>query len=119
MSLSVPKALLHLEGLVVLIAACVAYRSFGASWYKFGILFLAPDLSMLGYLFGKKVGAIAYNCVHTYVGPFLLCLLAHLANLPALFPLCIIWLAHIGLDRLLGYGLKYGIDFKTTHLHRV
>jgi Domain of unknown function (DUF4260) len=117
--LSGPKILLHLEGLVVLVAACVLYREFGASWIKFAVFFLAPDLFMLGYVFGKKTGALFYNSVHTYIGPFLLGSAGYLANQPALFPFCAIWTAHIGFDRLLGYGLKYESDFKDTHLHRV
>ncbi len=117
--LSGPKILLHVEGLVVLVTACAVYRVLGASWTKFAVLFLAPDLFMLGYFFGKKTGARFYNSVHTYVGPFLLGLVGYLANQPALFPFCVIWTAHIGFDRLLGYGLKYESDFKDTHLRRV
>lgn len=119
MKLSAPKILLHLEGLVVLFMACVFYREVGASWLKFSVLFLAPDLFMLGYLVDQKVGARLYNCVHTYAAPFLLWLVGYFGNQPALLPFCLIWIAHIGLDRLLGYGLKYESDFKDTHLHRV
>jgi Domain of unknown function (DUF4260) len=114
-----PKILLHVEGLVVLVAACAVYRELGASWTKFAVFFLAPDLFMFGYVFGKKIGALFYNSVHTYLGPFLLGLIGYFANQPVLFPLCAIWTAHIGFDRLLGYGLKYESDFKDTHLHRV
>jgi hypothetical protein len=116
---SVPKLLLHLEGLVVLVAACVLYRELGASWIKFAVLFLTPDLLMFGYLFGRKTGARCYNTVHTYIGPILLGLVAYLTSHPALIPYCVIWVAHIGLDRLVGYGLKYESDFKDTHLSRV
>lgn len=119
MKLSVPKILLHLEGLAVLIASCVLYREIGASWAKFAILFLVPDLAMLGYLVNKTVGAWFYNSVHTYLAPFLLWLAVYFGNLPALLPICLIWIAHIGFDRVLGYGLKYDYDFKDTHLHRV
>lgn len=114
-----PKLLLHLEGLVVFAAACALYRQLSASWLTFALLFLAPDLSMLGYFLGKKNGALAYNSVHTYLGPFLLGADIYFANQPALIPICVIWVAHIGLDRLIGYGLKYETDFKDTHLRRV
>ena len=73
---------------------------------------------MLGYLFGKKVGAIAYNSAHTYLAPFFLWALCYLGYRPSLLPLCAIWIAHIGFDRLLGYGLKYATHFKDTHLSR-
>ena len=114
-----PKILLHLEGFAVLVAACVLYHEIGASWIKFAVLFLAPDLFMLGYLVDKKVGARFYNSVHTYAAPFLLWLVVYFGNQPALLPICLIWIAHIGFDRFLGYGLKYETDFKDTHLHRV
>jgi len=106
MPISGPKVYLHLEGLVVLVAACVAYNSLGASWGKFALLFLVPDVSMIGYLGGRAVGAWLYNAVHSYLGP-------------AILWVCLIWAAHIGFDRLLGYGLKFATGFKDTHLNRV
>ena len=119
MTLSGPKMLLHIEGFVVLVVAGVVYHELGASWGKFAALLLVPDISMVGYFFGKKIGAHAYNSAHTYLAPFLLWTFAHFANHSGLLPLCVIWIAHIGLDRLLGYGLKYPTDFKATHLNRV
>lgn len=119
MKFSGPNLLLRSEGLAVLIAACVAYRELGESWGKFAALFLAPDLLMLGYLLGKKVGAGIYNTGHTYTAPFLLWVLVYSLHRPGLFAFCLIWTAHIGFDRLLGYGLKYSSGFKDTHLNRV
>lgn len=119
MKVSGPKIILHIEGLVVLLAAITFYRHLGASWMTFAVLFLAPDLFMLGYLFGTKIGALAYNSAHTYIGPFLLWAIAYFSAQPSLIPVCLIWIAHIGFDRLLGYGLKYATDFKDTHLNRV
>ncbi len=119
MRLLSPKVLLHLEGLLVLGVACLGYGAWGDAWWKFAILFLAPDLAMLGYLFGPKVGAAAYNAAHTYVVVAALWLAGFLAHAPGVISLCLIWLAHIGFDRLLGYGLKYPSAFKDTHLGRV
>lgn len=119
MKASGPKLVLHAEGLGVLMAACVAYHKLGASWIEFAVLFLAPDISMIGYFFGKKLGAFSYNVAHTYLVPFLLGFIAYVANLPVLAPIAVIWIAHIGFDRLLGYGLKYETHFKDTHLGRV
>jgi hypothetical protein len=119
MKLSGPKLILHLEGLIVLVAACAGYAAFDASWGKFALLILAPDVFMLGYVWGTKSGARVYNLVHTYVAPFLLSLMAYFADWPSIYSICLIWVAHIGLDRLLGYGLKYNSDFKSTHLQRV
>lgn len=117
--LSAPRLLLHVEGGVVLIAACVVYAQFGASWWRFAGLFLAPDLFMLGYLANERVGAKLYNLVHTYAAPFVLFLIAYFIHTPGLFVICPIWVAHIGFDRLLGYGLKYPTTFKDTHLGRL
>lgn len=93
-----------------------AYHSNHGSWSLFALLFLAPDLSMLGYLANARTGASAYNAFHTYVGPLLLLLYSIGAGRPMLLPLAFIWLAHLGFDRMLGYGLKYPTHFKDTHL---
>jgi hypothetical protein len=85
----------------------------------FGILFLAPDVSMVGYMAGPRTGARTYNLMHTYVAPAALAAIGYFGNVPALLPLSVIWSAHIGFDRLLGYGLKYETGFKDTHLGKV
>ena len=114
-----PRAVLRLEGLAVLAAALAAYQVVGASWGAFAMLFLVPDLSFLGYLGGARVGAIAYNVAHSYIGPVALLALGLVVDLPAVLALGLIWAAHIGLDRALAYGLKYGREFGATHLGRV
>lgn len=82
------------------------------------LLFLAPDLSLLGYLAGRRAGAATYNAVHTELWPIILAAAGVLADAPVLTQVGLIWLAHIGIDRLLGYGLKYPTAFKDTHLGR-
>ncbi|HEX7632420.1 MAG TPA: DUF4260 domain-containing protein [Lacunisphaera sp.] len=119
MKFSLPKALLHLEGLTVLVASCVAYAIHGASWWKFAALFLAPDLAIIGFLFGLRVGTLAYNLGHTYVVVGVFWLVAHFCAWPHAWPISLIWIAHIGFDRFIGYGLKYSTAFKDTHLGRV
>lgn len=114
-----PRAVLRVEGLAVLAAALLAYARLGGSWGWFAALFLLPDLSMLGYLAGARVGSIAYNAAHSYVGPALLAAVAVAAGAPALLPGVAIWVAHVGFDRALGYGLKYAAGFGETHLGRV
>ena len=112
----VPLILVRLEGLVVLVAAVLCFRWLGGGWEMFALLFLLPDLSMLGYLVGKRVGAAAYNAGHSYVGPALFCATGLLQGDELLPKLAVIWVAHIGFDRMLGYGLKYGSAFGHTHL---
>ena len=119
MKFSAPRLLLHAEGGVVLIAACIVYAQLGASWWRFAALFLGPDLFMLGYLANARIGATLYNLVHTYVAPFILLLVAYFTHAPGLFAIGTIWVAHIGFDRLLGYGLKYPTTFKDTHIGRL
>ncbi len=119
MKISGPKLLLHLEGLAALLVACVLYHRFGGRWLWFGVFFLAPDLLMLGYAAGIAVGARIYNLGHTYAVPAALALAGYLLGMPELVLAALIWIAHIGADRLLGYGLKYPTAFKDTHLSRV
>jgi hypothetical protein len=117
--MSSPKILLRLEGTAVLIAACIAYQQVHGSWLLFAVLLLSPDLFMLGYLLNPKIGAAAYNLVHTYIGPILLLCIVWIANSPSALPFVLIWLAHVGMDRMFGYGLKYPTAFKDTHFCRV
>jgi Domain of unknown function (DUF4260) len=111
--------LLHLEGAVVFAAATALYFHEGYAWWLYLLLALAPDLSMLGYLGGPRVGAIAYNTAHTFALPVALAAVGVLADADDLVAVTLIWIAHIGVDRALGYGLKYPSSFKDTHLQRV
>ena len=111
--------LLRLEGLAVAAVSAVLYASTGASWWLFAALWLVPDLSMLGYLGGSCRGARVYNAAHTYVLPCALALSALLLHVAGLLPLALIWFNHIGVDRLMGYGLKYSDGFGWTHLGRL
>jgi len=107
---------LRLEGLAVAALATIFYAQSGASWWLFAALWLVPDLSMLGYLSGPRMGSYCYNAVHTYTAPIALAGTGLLLHRPVLLPYAYIWFHHIGLDRLLGYGLKYPSGFAQTHL---
>lgn len=113
------RTLLRLEGLAVLALSVAAYAQFGAGWGWFALLFLLPDLSFLGYLVGSRVGALAYNAAHSYAGPLVLLAAGMLGAVPALLAIALVWCAHIGFDRALGYGLKYASGFGHTHLGRI
>ena len=113
------RALLRLEGAVVLGVALAAYAQFGAGWGVFALWLLAPDLSLLGYVAGARVGAALYNAAHSYAGPVVLLAFGVLAATPWAVAGGLIWLTHIGLDRALGYGLKYAAGFAFTHLGRI
>ena len=110
------RYILRIEGLAVAAVSAVLYARTGASWWLFAALWLAPDLSMLGYLASPCRGARVYNAFHTYTVPLILGLLARLLHAMALVPFALIWVNHIGVDRLLGFGLKYSTGFSWTHL---
>lgn len=113
------RLVLRLEGLCVLIAASVAYSKFGLGWGTFALFFLTPDVSFLGYLAGPKVGAVSYNMAHSYIGAVACLVTGFTLPAPTLLCIGIIWCAHIGFDRALGYGLKYSEGFGFTHLGRI
>ncbi len=98
--------------------SAMLYARTGASWWLFAALWLAPDLSMLGYLAGSCWGARIYNAFHTYVTPAALALCALLLHAHFALAIALIWGNHIGVDRLLGFGLKYADGFGYTHLDR-
>jgi hypothetical protein len=102
----------------VLAASLVAYAQLGRSWPLFLLLFLTPDLSIVGYLAGPRLGAALYNAAHSYVGASAALLVGMLRWEP-LLAAALIWTAHIGFDRMLGYGLKYPSRFQDTHLGRI
>jgi hypothetical protein len=114
-----PRILLRAEGLALLLGALVLYFHADFSWLLLVVLFLAPDVSFAAYLAGPSIGAAGYNLVHTMVLPIGLGVVGVLADSDAAQAGALIWLAHIGIDRLLGYGLKYPTAFKDTHLQRV
>lgn len=101
-----------------LLALALYYRSEG-SWWIFALLFFAPDLTMLGYVFGKRLGALVYNIGHSFLGVMLLGAFAIATSLTWAWQLALIWMAHIAVDRMLGYGLKYASDFQDTHMGRI
>ena len=101
---------------MLLLATAAVFR-LGQPWWLFLLLLLAPDLSLLGLLAGPRAGALIYNAVHTMVGP-----LALLGGgwwlgggQSAAVAVALVWLAHIGLDRMVGYGLRYPDSKQRTH----
>ena len=116
---SAPNTLLTIEGVALLAAALFLYQAQGFSWMIFALGILVPDVSMLGYLVNKRIGSHVYNLAHTYTLPILIGILAMAPGSTLMVQVALIWLAHIGMDRAIGYGLKYASDFKDTHLSRV
>jgi uncharacterized protein DUF4260 len=113
------RTLLRLEGLTLLAGMTLLYAVWGGSWWIYALLFLVPDLSFAAYLAGPKAGAIGYNAAHSYMAPVTLMVLGFGMASPLTLSIALIWLAHIGFDRALGYGLKYSAGFGFTHLGRI
>jgi hypothetical protein len=113
------RTLLRLEGLTLFAGMTLLYAIWSGSWWAYAILFLAPDLSFAAYLAGPKTGAIVYNAAHSYLAPMALMTSGFGLDSPLVLSIAMIWLAHIGIDRALGYGLKYFAGFTFTHLGRI
>jgi hypothetical protein len=109
--------ILRAEGLVCLLLACTLYQVQGFSWMTFGLWFFLPDAAILFYVFGnERVGMWAYNMTHSTLVAGLLAMLGLGLDVPMLLQASLIWFAHIGFDRALGFGLKFPLGFRVTHL---
>ncbi|MGG0288033.1 DUF4260 domain-containing protein [Peribacillus butanolivorans] len=113
------KKFIHSEGLMVLIAIIYIYSINEFSWWIFLLLLLTPDISMFAYLINNQIGAKVYNLFHTYTISILVILLAVSLSQDTILMVGLIWTAHIGMDRFLGYALKYTTAFKATHIQEV
>ena len=113
------RTLLRLEGVVLFAGMTMLYALWDGSWWVYAILFLAPDLSFAAYAFGPRAGAIVYNAAHSYLLPVAMMTTGLAMSSPLVLSIAMIWLAHIGIDRALGYGLKYQAGFGFTHLGRI
>src|SRR5215475_9376581 len=118
--MSMPNVILRLEGLAQFAAAVAAYIAMQGSALLFVILLFAPDLSMLGYLAKPRIGSVIYNIVHTWIVPATLLALGMLVfHNDLLSQIALIWLAHIGMDRVFGFGIKYPTVFEDTHFQHI
>lgn len=113
------KTLLHIEGLIVFILCLYFYSYLEFNGILFFILLFSPDIFMLGYFINNRVGAILYNIVHTYSLSILMAMFGFLFSTPVILAIGLIWTAHIGMDRLFGFGLKYPTHFKDNHFNRI
>ncbi len=113
------KRLLRLEGWAVLTLALYFYQMLDFSWLWFFILLFVPDLSILGYLINARIGAVIYNVFHTYTVPVVLVTVTFMFAIKLLLLISLVWCAHIGMDRLFGFGLKYKTSFHDTHMQKV
>ncbi len=113
------KNILRLENLAILLLAIYIYSINSDNWIIFIILFFVPDLSIIGYLKNHKTGAALYNLVHNYSPAIFIMGFGVLINEALIVSFGSILLAHVGMDRLLGFGLKENTGFKDTHLGKI
>ena len=111
-----PLVLLRSEGVALLAMAAVLYGRYGRPWWLFVTLLPSPDLGLLGSLWSRRAGAVAYDLTHTYVGPAALGVVGLLTNSSLAIALALVWFAHISMDRALGLGLQYPDGSGRTHL---
>lgn len=111
-----PRTFLRIEGLVVCALAVGSYVSIGGPLWLLLVLALAPDIAMIGYLAGPRLGSLCYNVAHTYTLPLAVGALGVWSDVRIAGLVALIWAGHIGADRLVGYGLKFETGFKETHL---
>ena len=117
--LSLPALLLRLESAAILIGAIALYADAGWSWLAFVGLLIAPDISLLALAVNDRLGAVLYDVVHNYTLPVALGVVSLLADASLGVQIATVWIAHIGMDRQIGYGLRYPSNSKETHLQRL
>jgi hypothetical protein len=112
-------AILRVESLAIFVGGVALWLAMNGNPLWLLPLLLAPDLSMLGYLGGPRLGAVTYNAVHNLVVAVLLLAIGWFAAIAPLALAGALIGAHVGMDRSLGYGLKLPTDFRDTHLGRI
>ena len=110
------KNLLKLEEFFLFALSLFLFSGLDYTWGWYALLFLTPDLSMIGYLWGPRVGSWTYNVIHHKGLAVALYILGYLLSIPWLMLAGTILLGHSSLDRVFGYGLKYPDAFQNTHL---
>lgn len=116
---SMPSLILRAEGLVLFVGAVILYTHLQFSGWALLLLLFSLDVFMVGYLKNPRVGSVVYNIGHTDIAPIVLALVSLSLNWSVGLQFALIWFAHIGLDRLMGYGLKYPTVFQDTHFQRL
>lgn len=110
------KNIIRLEEAIQLVLAIYLFSHLPFSWWIYVVLFLAPDISMLGYIFGARIGALCYNLFHHKGIAISVYLIGAYTSSDVVMLGGLLLFGHSAFDRILGYGLKYSDDFKHTHL---
>ena len=111
--------MLRVEGATLFAGSPIAYSTTDQAWWLVPLTLLLPDLTMIGYLGSTRLGSYLYNLGHSTPVPAAIVAIGWWQDKSLVAALGLVWLAHIGLDRLIGYGLKYDDHFQHTHLGRL
>jgi len=110
---------LRAEGAAAFAGGITAWLLLGGAPIWLIVLILVPDLAIAGYVRGPHVGAVVYNVVHNWATAGIFLGLGFAITVPGLVLAGVLLIAHVGMDRALGYGLKYPTSFQDTHLGRI
>lgn len=113
------RNVISLENAFACVICFLFYMHLDYSVILFFLLLFVPDITMIGYVFNPKIGATLYNIGHSFVVPYVVLAVAFFNDIPFLLMISLIWLAHIYLDRSIGFGLKYKYSFHETHLQKI
>jgi hypothetical protein len=119
MVVGTPRRLLRVEGATLFAGSLIAYSTTDQAWWLVPLTLLLPDLTMIGYLGSTRLGSYLYNLGHSTPLPAGIVAIGWWQDKSLVVALGLVWIAHIGLDRLVGYGLKYDDHFQHTHLGRL
>lgn len=119
MTIGAVRKWLRFEGFAALAAGLIVYAVSGGSWLLLVPLILLPDISVVGYLAGPRWGAVGYNLMHTWAPGFLALGIGFWLGSSIALVVGAVLIAHVGMDRALGYGLKLPTSFQETHLGRI
>ena len=111
------RQILRVEGLACLVLSCVIYQALDFHWGQFALWFFLPDIGILAYvLVSERLGMFVYNLTHSSIGASMVGVVGVLLHEPLCWQIGLIWFTHIGFNRALGYGLKFPLGFRVTHL---
>ena len=113
------KLALKLEELALFLLSLYALYTMHAQWWIFLLLFIGPDISMLGYSAGNTIGAISYNLFHHKGVAVVFFIAGWVLENWGLQITGIVLFGHSSMDRMFGYGLKFFEGFKFTHLEKI
>jgi len=113
------KTILRTEELAMFLLSIALFSQTAFSWWWFPALILLPDIGMAGYAINSKFGSLTYNLFHHKAIAVAAFVVGHIWELPFIELTGIILFGHASMDRIFGYGLKYGVSFKHTHLGKI